>query len=213
MTMEQVATKAGIAKGTVYLYFTSKQSLLAGLQADLAQSFLDGPSQAMADESCTWLDRLDAVVRRRLEVRLTHSRLYHELFHVHSVPDAEEPLKQVRALIGEILERGQEAGEFDVEDVTVTTDFLLHASGGACDHVDRSDEAEVAQTIQLVQKLFHRVVCASSAGTRRRRSRSGRPLRQSGLLSQVEPTSGVEKLPGDAAGTWKVQEGHRATTP
>ena len=58
----------------------------------------------MADESYTWLDRLDAVVRRRLEVRLTHSRLYHELFHVHTVPDGEEPLKQVRALLAEILE-------------------------------------------------------------------------------------------------------------
>ena len=43
MTMDQVAAAAGIAKGTIYLYFPSKQSLLAGMQADVAQRFqLDG---------------------------------------------------------------------------------------------------------------------------------------------------------------------------
>lgn len=159
ITMEQVAEEAGIAKGTIYLYLPSKQSLLASLQADLAQLFLDAPLEMMADESSTWLDRLNAVVRRRLEVRLSHSKLYHELFHVNRVGADEEPLEQARALIAEILERGTEAGEFDVRDVPVTADFLLHAAGGACDHIDRSNNAQKDQTVREVQRLFQRVVC------------------------------------------------------
>jgi AcrR family transcriptional regulator len=177
--IDQVAAEAGIAKGTVYLYFPSKQSLLAGLQADLASSFLDGLAEMMDDEHSSWLDRLEALARRRIEVRVAHAKLYHELFHVHAAPDGEEPLKQVRALLAEILERGDEAGEFDVEDVTLTTDFLLHASGGACDHVDRSDTAEVLLTIDRVQELFRRVVRANARGERAKWAEG----------SQAEPTA------------------------
>jgi TetR/AcrR family transcriptional regulator, transcriptional repressor for nem operon len=158
MTMEQVASAAGVAKGTVYLYFPSKHSLLAGMQADVAQLFLDGPSEMMSDDGCTWCDRLDAVVRRRLEVRLAHAKLYHELFHVNRARAGEEPLEHVRAMLAEILARGNDAGEFDVEDVIVTTDVLLHASGGALEHVDRLDSARVETALQHVLELFHRMV-------------------------------------------------------
>jgi AcrR family transcriptional regulator len=159
--MEHVATAAGVAKGTVYLYFSSKQSLLAGMQADIAQLFLDGPLEMMADESCTWRDRLDALVRRRLEVRLTHAKLYHELFHVNRARAGEEPLERVRAMLAEILARGTDAGEFDVADVIVTTDILLSASGGALQHVDRDPE-RTEQALQHVLHLFHRLVGAAA---------------------------------------------------
>lgn len=162
LTIDRVASEAGIAKGTVYLYFKGKLGLLVALQEDVARSFLDGPLQLMEDQTCSWLQRLQALVRRRLEVRLSHSKLYHELFHVRGVPDGEEPLKHVRELMAEILERGTLAGEFDVQNVNVTTDFLMHAAGGACDHVDRSDPQEVLQTIAQVQELFRRVVRAAS---------------------------------------------------
>lgn len=162
MTMEQVASSAGVAKGTVYLYFPSKQNLLAGMQADMAQLFLDGPSEMMADESCTWLDRLDGVVRRRLEVRLAHAKLYHELFHVNRARAGEEPLERVRAMLAEILARGSDAGEFDVDDVILTTDVLLHASSGALEHVDRFDEQRIETALQQVLELFHRMVGASA---------------------------------------------------
>jgi TetR/AcrR family transcriptional regulator, transcriptional repressor for nem operon len=161
MTMEQVAAAAGVAKGTVYLYFPSKQSLLAGMQADIAQLFLDGPSEMMSDGSFTWRQRLDAVVRRRLEVRLAHRRLYHELFHVNRARAGEEPLDQVRAMLAEILARGTAAGEFDVEDVELTTDVLLHASGGALERVDRFDPDRIEAALQQVLRLFHRLVGAS----------------------------------------------------
>lgn len=158
MTMDQVAAAAGVGKGTVYLYFSSKQHLLAGMQADVAQLFLDGPSEMLADESYTWRQRLDALVRRRLEVRLSHRQLYHELFHVNRARAGEEPLDQVRAMLAEILARGTDAGEFDVEDVELTTDVLLHASGGALERVDRFDADRVEAALQRVLGLFHRIV-------------------------------------------------------
>jgi AcrR family transcriptional regulator len=163
MTMDQVAAAAGVAKGTIYLYFPSKQSLLAGMQSDVAQRFVDGPSEMMSDDSCTWRDRLDALVRRRLEVRLEHRALYHELFHVNRARAGEEPLDQVRAMLAEILTRGTDAGEFDVVDVVLTSDMLLHASGGALDHVDRFDAAGTERALQLVLRLFHRIVGATPA--------------------------------------------------
>jgi AcrR family transcriptional regulator len=165
MTMEQVANEAGIAKGTVYLYFPSKQALLSGMQSDLAQVFLDGPLELMADERSTWAERLDALARSRLVVRLTHRDLYHELFHEQKVSAGEEPLAQARALLAEILARGTLAGEFDVPDPDVTADFLLAAAGGACDHVDRNNPDEMEATVALVQLLFRRAVGAATEPT------------------------------------------------
>jgi hypothetical protein len=64
-------------------------------------------------------------------------------------------------MLAEILARGTDAGEFDVDDVIITTDILLSASGGALQHVDRRPErTELA--LQHVLHLFHRLVGATA---------------------------------------------------
>lgn len=48
-TMEEVATAAGVAKGTVYLYFQSKEHLLLALKRDFMQGLTDAVTAIVAE--------------------------------------------------------------------------------------------------------------------------------------------------------------------
>lgn len=48
-SIDDVAREAGIAKGTVYLYFASKEALYRALSEDLARQALDDAARALAD--------------------------------------------------------------------------------------------------------------------------------------------------------------------
>lgn len=55
-TMEEVAQAAGVAKGTVYLYFQSKEHLLLALKRD----FMQGLTEAVADIVAGAIENLEA---------------------------------------------------------------------------------------------------------------------------------------------------------
>jgi AcrR family transcriptional regulator len=48
-TMEEVANAAGVAKGTIYLYFQSKEHLLLALKRDFMQGLTDAVANIVAD--------------------------------------------------------------------------------------------------------------------------------------------------------------------
>ncbi|HYO80538.1 MAG TPA: TetR family transcriptional regulator [Bryobacteraceae bacterium] len=69
--VEDIATRAGIAKGTLYLYFDSKEEIfLAALRED-ARSMEERTRERM-EQAGTWQDKLKAYVDVRLEYLETH---------------------------------------------------------------------------------------------------------------------------------------------
>src|SRR5512132_1837832 len=82
-TMADVAEAASVAKGTVYLYFTSKAELLAGLRARYFEGFaamVDGPPAAgrPAPGVAAGIERL---VAASYDFALANHQLHHVLFH------------------------------------------------------------------------------------------------------------------------------------
>lgn len=153
LTVSKVATRAGVAKGTVYLYFDSKQEMLAALQARMWEHILEAPAALLDRADLTWTQRLDGLVAAWVTAEQQHRELYHRLFHELG-PAGEEPLTAARDLLITILRNGHTAGEFDVPDPELTADFLTHAYAGPCHHDTHSDLTPAIQT------LFHRVVAA-----------------------------------------------------
>lgn len=153
-SIAKVAAAAGMAKGSIYLHFESRQDLIAGLQADLWDRLLDVPLAIVADDSLTSTERLDTIVEHWMRFEYDHHGLYHEVFHTVAT-DSDEPLVRARSLLGEVVAQGAADGEFDVAgiDTDVLVDFLLHAYLGPCFHGAESDAA-----IANVQRLFRRVV-------------------------------------------------------
>ncbi|MCQ6551746.1 TetR/AcrR family transcriptional regulator [Streptomyces sp. C10-9-1] len=155
LTISRVAARAGVAKGTVYLYFDSKQALLAALQAQMWDRMLQQPAALLEQPGLTWTERLDGLVAVWIAAEQDHHELYHQLFHEPGGAGAEEPLAAARDLLVTLLVQGHEAGEFDVPDPELTADFLTHGYTGPCHHARTDGDVTAA-----VQALFRRVVAA-----------------------------------------------------
>lgn len=155
-SIARVAKAAGIAKGSIYLQFESRQDLLAGLQADLWAQMLARPQQLVDDPNRTWASKLDAVVEHWMRFEFDAHDLYHSVFHAVAT-DSDEPSDAARSMLRDIVDAGGEAGEFVLEglDHDVVVEFLLHAYLGPCFH--GSDQVAA---IANVQQLFRRALGA-----------------------------------------------------
>lgn len=155
VSIAQVAKAAGVAKGSIYLQYASRSELIDALQADLWHKMLDRPTQIVADDRVTWTQRVDEIVEHLVEFSMKNEDLYHAVFHA-TATHTDEPWTESRQLIRQLLAGGDNAGEFSVGDLEVTTDFLLHAYAGPCYH--SNDRQRITAE---VQRLFKRVIGAA----------------------------------------------------
>lgn len=121
MSMDEIAARVGIAKGTIYLHFPSKEDLFVAL---FKRAMIDFQTEIRQ------ISEQDLPARQRLELILTYSysdqrkkksQIFVSVFsggHMHketvakqfSMPDY---FKQLAGYITKILEDGKTAGEFD----------------------------------------------------------------------------------------------------
>ena len=133
--VDDIATQAGIAKGTLYLYFPSKEEIyLAALLEEARQ--LDADSRAAMSAAATWRDKLRAYMQVRLRYFETHQdflRIYMTEFRgmcmqgkplsvefIHLVHEGEVQLAQmvaVAAARGEIRPVDPELAALTVSDM------------------------------------------------------------------------------------------------
>ena len=151
-TMADVAEAAGVAKGTVYLYFDSKSALLTALRARYTSQWLAQSGRLDAPPGRGGHGRqLRAFLGEMYDFHAANQRLHHLLFHAAEISE-DEPLDQARAALVRFVARGAEAGEFTVEDPELTASFLLDGLHGLLLrslHADRSRRAFVAAAWSL----------------------------------------------------------------
>jgi AcrR family transcriptional regulator len=134
--VDDIATQAGIAKGTLYLYFPSKEQIyLAALLEGARQ--LDTDSRAAMLSAATWRDKLRAYLQVRLDFFEAHQdflRIYMTEFRgmcmegkslsaefIHLVQQGEAQLAQIFAAAaarGEIRPIDPELAALTVSDLT-----------------------------------------------------------------------------------------------
>jgi len=115
--VSQIAREAGVADGTIYLYFDGKEDLLITIFREHTRSYLHSLEQAMANINRAE-DRLRTAVRHHLEtlgrdralavvsqVELRHSLKFLSLFSQQEVAD-------YLNVIRKIVEHGQETSAF-----------------------------------------------------------------------------------------------------
>jgi AcrR family transcriptional regulator len=129
-TVADVAEAAGLAKGTVYLYFDSKSALLTALRARYTSRWLawSGGLDAPAGRG-GYRRQLRSFMGEMYDFHADHQRLHHLLFHAAEVSE-DEPLERVRADLARFVGRGADAGEFTVDDPEATASFLLDGLHG-----------------------------------------------------------------------------------
>jgi AcrR family transcriptional regulator len=130
MTMADVAQEAGVAKGTVYLYFVSKAELLAELRTRYLDRLIDAMDPGPAGSTAAQLDRF---VDELFAFSAANRELHHVLFHEAGYSE-EDAFAGARRVVSTLVSAGIESGEWAVRDVEAATIFVLHGVHGLLVH-------------------------------------------------------------------------------
>ncbi len=129
--LQDIAERAGVSKGTIYLYFPNKEELFREMIRQTAVAAIERAEQA--EPLGTSASQLLAYMRGywifvRTPVFMTIYRLV--LGELHQFPDlakfyAEEVVARVQRLLSGIIRRGVDAGEFRPIDPMVAARMLV----------------------------------------------------------------------------------------
>ncbi len=129
--VEDIATRAGVSKGTVYLYFSGKEELFREALSDKVARTLEGLSSAAPPgEPVGRLVRFIDAYWQHLR-RPHFASMYRLLLaEIHQFPDltrfyAEEVSGKVIDLLAEILREGVDTGDFRSTDPLVASRMIV----------------------------------------------------------------------------------------
>ena len=136
-SIADITGRAGLAKGTFYLYFESRNGLLEALRADVAAAAVEAFEHIQPPDSAEdWPACLDRLVDGALDFFFENWEL-HDLLsrepHEHSAEKGEWPLiGTLHGRLEQLVSAGVEAGAL-VADIEVAPalvfELLLHAAG------------------------------------------------------------------------------------
>ena len=154
-TIDEIASRAEVAKGTVYLYFTSKEDMVAALRERFVTGFRARIHSAI--EACPaddWTRRLKSFVSTGIDAYLDDYQLHDVVFHDHR-PDQRQ-MKSDNPLLGDIsglLAAGKQAGAWSVDDPDLCAIVLFNGLHGAVDHaieIGMRDGSELAENLSAL---------------------------------------------------------------
>lgn len=167
-TLDQITQRAGIAKGSFYLHFESKEQLLAALQIDFESAMvtrIDAAVAAVGDLPGALDVWVTAALADYPAERALHDVLFHHpLLADHQRPPAAERSRDLVDSLTDLLEAGLTAGAFHLDDPPVTAMLLCSALHRAFDRIWHRDEAlDPHRLAAAVQALFRRAVGLADA--------------------------------------------------
>jgi AcrR family transcriptional regulator len=131
--LEDVAQRAGVSKGTLYLYFDSKEALFkAVIQEGVVPVVVEGELIAAGHAGSAfellerllnnWWDGIGETAYAGIpKLMVAEARNFPEVAQFYY----EQVIRRGRALIGSALERGMQSGEFRRMDIETCIDVLI----------------------------------------------------------------------------------------
>lgn len=159
-SIEDIADRAGVAKGTFYHYFQDRAAMLEALRKRYSQRFADLVEAAMdARPPQDWAGRLAAWTRATVEEYLDTYALHDAIFHDPDVCQrcviSEEAFV---ASLAALLREGTAAGAWAVADPLTTAAFMFHGLHGLLDEAIATDAAAAEGILERVLRLFGQLV-------------------------------------------------------
>lgn len=159
-TVSEIVRDAGVAKGTFYHYFPSKNEVLAALRERFTRQFIDRIQLAI--NACPEDDAIarlhawcNSGVAAYLDGMAVHDALYHDHhYHTRGNQDRDAVLDQVMAL----LEHGVVTGAWQLEDPRLTAMLMYHGMHGAVDNLVVSDDGGSAGLGPQLARQFLRLL-------------------------------------------------------
>ena len=154
-SIDDIAERAGVAKGTFYHYFQDRAAMLEALRKRYSQHFAAAAQDAMAPcPPGDWNARLTAwvgtVVSEYVASYALHDAIFHDPAICHRCVMSEEPIVQS---LGALLDGGCQAGVWHTEDTLATAVCMFHGLHGVVDETIATGADPVLAAPQL-SRLF-----------------------------------------------------------
>jgi TetR/AcrR family fatty acid metabolism transcriptional regulator len=132
-TMQQVAEKAGMAIGTLYNSFTSKEQIVNYLKDSLFEEFINSLTTATRQGSS--MEKIQMCAECIFGFRTEDRSIINMLRQRVSGNDRQQKLDIIMKLFGDIIEKGIAAGEFKHVDSRKSALYIFSFLVGYDDHV------------------------------------------------------------------------------
>lgn len=162
-TVDEITSRAGVAKGTFYLYFASKDDLVKGLREQLWQAMVAVMGEAAQRASATedpW-DMVDWVLEAIVDFDLEHQAWHRLLAGGFHNPLMEEMELEQQFLDFEttLLRDGVARGAFAVADPEYTALLLYRAVEGTLHQLCVRDEPiDRDRVLAAIRAMVHRTL-------------------------------------------------------
>jgi AcrR family transcriptional regulator len=160
-TIEQITSGAAVAKGTFYLYFSSKEDVLAALRDRFAQEVLTKIKTAIAqNKPGDWTGKLATWATAGVTGYLDSIRLHDILFYASRPPKRHGLVRNIIIdHLVELLQAGAAAGAWSIDDPHFTAIFLFNGLHSAVDYATANEKrVNRARLAHKLQRLFLRAV-------------------------------------------------------
>lgn len=160
-SVAEIVKLANVAKGTFYLYFQTKEEVLAALQERFLERFTEALDAALETSAGhPWPDRLDQWMTACVSFYLANIEFHDLVFHEFALSRGEFRMANpVVDRFDQLLEAGRFSGQFDVDETKLTAVMLFSAMHVAVDEVIASGKQAACDNLfKHVIRLCRRVV-------------------------------------------------------
>ncbi|GAC1637731.1 MAG: TetR/AcrR family transcriptional regulator [Herpetosiphon sp.] len=171
-SIDEIATRVGIAKGTVYLHFPSKEDLVVALVERGLLTFLSAVEQAVS-QPATARERLERIINATYNDN--HGTRTHFFLSLANSPDVRvrlfekqealrEHLDRFTATISAVIEQGKMAGEFkeDVPTAVMVATCIGLLSPRVYEHLLRDQQLSREELVSAVGRIFFHGIASHS---------------------------------------------------
>ncbi|MCB2154004.1 TetR/AcrR family transcriptional regulator [bacterium] len=159
--LSQVAAAAGVGKGTLYVYFKSKEDLYIATVQEGFLDLVDCLNARLGDQQLAPPESLAIVIRELVHFACRNPHVFQLM---RTVPDQtldqpawEQKRRELRGLIESIIRRGIECGIYDDPHPELTAVFIPGMVRSTF-HFDGEEVDEEALT-QQITRLVSRALC------------------------------------------------------
>ncbi|OWK37655.1 TetR/AcrR family transcriptional regulator [Fimbriiglobus ruber] len=160
-TIEQITTAAGVAKGTFYLYFSSKEDVLTALGDRYAREHLERIRAAVDERPADdWAGKLTAWAGTSVVSYLDSIHLHDVAFYEARTPTREGLVDNIVIdHLSELLQAGVDAGAWTVADPRFTAVFLFSGCHGVVDDAYAKEKrVNRSRLVERLEQLCFRAV-------------------------------------------------------
>lgn len=156
-SIADIAEAAGVAKGTVYLYFASRDELLAALRARYLERFGaavgESADRRRPDAAAAVVAFADAL----FDWGMRHRNLHYVLFHEAGVSE-EDALAYGQTMLADLVADGVAAGTVHVGDPELTARALMDTVHGIFVATIKTERPERARYERAIRELVPRML-------------------------------------------------------